>query len=91
MLGLIIGCRADKKWHQLLAGGYACARVCIALSHIIIVWCIPRARKLSAMTATAGLVLAAAPMWLAWQREVAYEMHVWIMAAVAVGERRNFL
>eukprot|EP00882_Tetradesmus_deserticola_P008029 GHRQ01008458.1.p1 GENE.GHRQ01008458.1~~GHRQ01008458.1.p1 ORF type:complete len:479 (+),score=171.28 GHRQ01008458.1:521-1957(+) len=86
MLGLIIGSRADAKWSQLLAGGYACARACIAGSHIIIAWCIPRARKLSAMTATAALVLAAAPAWLALQRDAAYSTHVAIMGAVAAGE-----
>jgi hypothetical protein len=86
MLGLIIGIRADAKWSQLLAGGYASARACIACSHVIIAWCIPRARKLSSMTAVAGLALAAGPAWLATQQEGAYATHVAVMAAVAAGE-----
>jgi hypothetical protein len=86
MLGLIIGSRADTKWPQLLAGGYACARICIATSHIIIAWCIPRARKLSSMTAAAGLLLAAAPTWLALHKDAAYTTHWVVMAIVAAGE-----
>ncbi|WIA14454.1 hypothetical protein OEZ85_002979 [Tetradesmus obliquus] len=86
LLGFIIATRADAQWPQLLAGGYACARMCIAATHVIIAWCIPRARKLSAMTAVAGLALAAAPAWLAWQKDAAYALHVKVMAAVAAGE-----
>jgi NADPH:quinone reductase-like Zn-dependent oxidoreductase len=89
MLGLI-GLRADTKWPQLLAGGYACARACIACSHLIIAWCIPRARKLSSMTAAAALLLAAAPAWLALQRDAAYTTHVAIMAIVAAGETHAY-
>lgn len=87
MLGLIIGSRADLKWHRLLAGGYAVARASLAIIQLIVARAVPRARVLCLLNAAAGAALVVAPAVTAWREgsEEAYRGHVIVMMATAVG------